>query len=112
MEVEFSGTDGRLVSVNGSGEIRDAEGNLKGLLRPIEAGKLAIIVRATPDGLEIAPEGGLPAAAISLGGSPTTLKVALCDAAAADAVRVTTFLVRSAPDALSQADGPRAAALK
>ena len=112
MEVEFSGTDGRLVSVNGSGEIRDAEGNLKGLLRPIEAGKLAIIVRATPEGLEIAPEGGLPAAAISLGGSPTTLKVALCDAAAADAVRVTTFLVRSAPDALSQADGPRAAALK
>jgi hypothetical protein len=112
MEIEFSGSGGKYLSVNGSGEIRDAEGTLKGLLRPNEAGRLAIIVRASPDGLEIAPEGGLPAAAISLKETPTTLRIALCDVATADAVRITTLLVRSAPDALSQTDGPRAASLK
>jgi hypothetical protein len=112
MEIEFSGAGGKYLSVNGAGEIRDAEGTLKGLLRPIEAGKLAIIVRATPDGLEIAPEGGLPAAAIRLRETPASLRVALCNVADLDDVRVATFLVRSAPDALSKADGPRAASLK
>lgn len=112
MEIELSGAGGKYLSVNGAGEIRDADGNLKGLLRPIEAGKLAIIVRATPDGLEIAPEGGLPAAAIRLRETPQALRIALCDVADLDDVRVSTFLVRSAPDALSQADGPRAAALR
>ena len=112
MELELSSADGKHLSISGSGEIRDAEGIVKGFLRPIEAGKLAIIVRATPEGIEIAPEGGLSAAAIRLAETPESLKVALCDISSEEAVKITTFLVRSAPDALSQADGPRAAALR
>lgn len=112
MVIELSGADGIILSVNGSGEIRDADGSLKGLLRPIEAGQLAIIVRATPEGLEVAPEEGLPAASIRLAETPATLKVALCDVSTTSDIRIATFLVRSAPDALSKADGPRAAALR
>jgi len=112
MAVELSSGDGFRLMVNGAGEVVDAKGVVKGLLRPVEAGRLAFIVRTTPDGIEIVPEGGLPAAAISLAKPPDSLKIALCDTSDKGALKITTLLVRSAPDALSQADGPRAAALK
>lgn len=112
MGLELSGADGFLLSVNGAGEVRGRDGGLLGLLRPVEEGRMALIVRTTPEGIELAPEGGLPAVAIRIAEPPSSLKVALCDLSTSGDVRVGTFLVRSAPEALSLADGPRAAALR
>ena len=112
MGLELSGADGLLLSVNGAGEVRGRDGGLLGLLRPVLAGRMALIVRTTPEGLELAPEGGLPAVALRIAQPPSSLKVTLCDFSTSTEVRLSTFLVRSAPEALSLADGPRAASLR
>ena len=109
---ELRNADSLLFSVESSGAISLPNGKVIGYLGPSDDASLAFFVKPLADGVEIASSSLLPVARITTGTAPKALRLALVNRTASNTVYLSRLLVRTAPEALSLADGARMARLR